>query len=585
MTAGKLVLFGKHPAWSDHMFVSNDTVVSNYLKRVFYDHSVIPALQGGEGDRRISETWSFLVSIEGQNFFIVNSPSRDSVGRRLFPLIAAYSLPGELVLKDNLNALRDLKRNLLLLLTEILETPNGDLDHWQEVVAKKSKLFLPGIDWATIDGSSIGWQLKRDKVSGLLSRLVDGYDSFDLELCTFENACSFLKLGLKQFQSSRPIMLILDNEERGIGLFFATGDGTSFDLKRCLHSKLTSLVVSTDNISSQVKRLLDSNRLKNKPILLIDEIPLLRLGGSQSIVSRKLIALAVASIITVSVLFGVFSCSENGFLNDNKSIAQPTSDREKWILNSTAYINWVQPLIEFVEQRPGSLSGFRVVRSMLDLDLDPFAVVGSQVSQKLAKKPKNKLFSSSNVDELETIYANIEKLKVSLTSYYKKQFSSEFVKELKRQNYPVPSFIEVDFSQQPILPDFGPELIDQLKLYTNNRNVLREIVLETKVLWNSIIKPLHEFCPRHAKFIQRYMQNLISTSEDFEQFRGNYLVLSKLFGYPKYMRIDTIDLNGFSKDGKWQGVLDKEQPLESIKRLADLLKANYTENSDPDEYR
>ena len=57
MRVDKLVLFGKHPAWSDHMFVSNGTAVEHYLKRVFYDHSIIPALQGGEGDQRISEAW------------------------------------------------------------------------------------------------------------------------------------------------------------------------------------------------------------------------------------------------------------------------------------------------------------------------------------------------------------------------------------------------------------------------------------------------------------------------------------------------------------------------------------------------
>ena len=48
-----LVLFGKHPAWSDHMFISDEAGFGHYLKRVFYDHSVIPALQGGEGDQRI----------------------------------------------------------------------------------------------------------------------------------------------------------------------------------------------------------------------------------------------------------------------------------------------------------------------------------------------------------------------------------------------------------------------------------------------------------------------------------------------------------------------------------------------------
>ena len=162
MTTSRLVLFGKHPAWSDHMYVFDDASISHYLKRIFYDNSVIPSLQGGHGEQRISEEWSFLVFVDDQAFFIVTKPSRDSVGRRRFPLIATYPLPAELKVEASLDGLKILREELRELLTDLLESSNDDLDEWQKDVERKAQSFVSKVDWSSADSGDAQSGLERD---------------------------------------------------------------------------------------------------------------------------------------------------------------------------------------------------------------------------------------------------------------------------------------------------------------------------------------------------------------------------------------------------------------------------------------
>ena len=561
---------------SDHMFVSDDTAISHHLKMVFYNHSVIPALQGGEGDKRISETWSFLVFIEGQAFFIVNAMSRDSVGRRRFPLIVAYPLPQEIKLEAALEQLRELKGELLSLLNEMLESPGDDLNQWQEIVTKKAKSFKSNVNWAAVDSTEVSCQLKQDQVQSLLSRLEDDCDALDLKSCSFPEAYSFIQLGLKQFKSEPPAMLILDQEERGSGLFFATEGGTSFHLRRYLYNNLTSLAVPADNVSEKVSRLLKSANVDDKDVLSIDEVPSLKLGIHQSPLSRKLIALGVTSVLIILVLFGFYSCSSKTCPDttglSEKDSTQQLSSLEQWISNATAYINWIQPLTAFVDEQREAIPEFESVATILKSDLNPFAVVKAEkASMKLAKNPPDEFLSSENVAKLGIVYANIKQLKDSLTAYYEKQFSDKLIKELKRQNYPQPVFVDVDFSQQPLLPDFGPGFISQFQSYLSNREALNDVVTTTKLFWNSIIKPLHQVCPEHAKYVQKYVQNLIANSESPEQFKKKHDALLKIFGYPEFIKIDEADT---SKHADCQLLLEKEQSKEALYELIELLDAD-----------
>ncbi len=567
-----LVLFGKHPAWSDHMFVSDDTSVSHYLKRVFYDHSVIPALQGGDGEQRISETWSFLVFVNEQAFFIVNAISRDSVGRRRFPLIAAYPLPPKLKLESSLESLRVLKKELLYLLDEMLEAPGEDLNQWQEEVTQKAKSFKSHVDWSLVEPDEIHRQLKRDDVVGLMSRLHNDSDALDLKSCPFPQACSLIQLGLKQFKSLPPAMLILDQEERGTGLFFLT-EGNSFKLKRHLYNNLTALTVAEANIPPKVSRLLKSAVADDENVLSVDKVPSLKLSAHHSPASTKFIILAVSIALIVSILFGFFyGCSDS---TDSSNSAEQSSANAEWSSSAKAYVEWIRPLIAFVDERSTSISGFDTVVSALKFNLNPFAAVGTEeVSMQLARNPPIEFFNPVSNAKLKVVYENIDQLKASLIAYYEEQFSDDLITELKRQNYSQPSFIEVDFSQQPIMPDFGPDLIRQLESYLVSQSVLSEFVAKNKALWDSIIKPLHQVCPEHAKFVQRYVQNLIAESDSPEQFENQYTELLQIFGYPEFIKLDDINMDELSESADWLHLPEKKRSMESLHKLVELLEAN-----------
>ena len=584
MVVSNLVLFGKHPAWSDHMFLPNDVTAGHFLKRVFYDHSVIPALQGGQGDQRISENWSFLVFIDEQVFFIVNAISRDSVGRRRFPLIAAYALPSKLKLEAALDELRELKQELLSFLNEMMESPGEDLNQWQEAVTQKSKSFQSNVDWSSVDSSEVSCKLRHDAVASLMSRLSDDYDALDLKSCSFLEACSFIQAGLKQFQATPPAMLVLDQEEKGLGLFFAIEGGSSFHLKRHLYGNLASLTVSDDSIPPKVSRLLKPLPGDSEGFISVDDVPSLklRLHGT---VGKKFLTATIIIILTISVLFGLFyGCSEeddSDHLSEHEIISSGLySTHQKWIKNATAYIEWIQPLITFVDQQSTPLNDFDLVAEALGADLDPFAVVrAGKVSTKLAQNPLKRFFDAENILELKVVYENAEQLRAALATYYKRQFSDELLKELRRQNYPQPYFLDVDFSKQPLLPDFGPGLVDQLKSCITSRNALNELVLSTKAFGNSIIKPLHEICPEHAKYVQYYVRNLIRESPSLKEFQSKYTALLETFGYPKFIQIDAINVSELSENADWIHLLEQEKSVELLHKLVEFLEASQKDQS------
>ncbi len=580
MSVRKIVLFGKHPAWSDHMFVSDGAASSHRLKRVFYDHSVIPALQVGDGDKRISEDWSFLIIIDEQPFFVANTVSRDSVGRRRFPLIAAYPLPQQIKLEASLDKLRELKQELSSLLSRMLESESEDLDQWQEKVRREIESFQSSVDWSSEGSNDVRCELKQEKVLGLMSRLADDYDSLDLKSCSFTEACSFLKLGLKQFKGAPPAMLVLDGEDQGTGLLFSMDDGTGFHLKHHLYGKLISLSVSAGNVPQKVSRLLKSDEESGEDLLLVDEVPSLKLGVHSSSGSRKLIILTVAFALIISVSFGLFyscgseSCPDSTDSSELES-TQQLSVIEKWTLNASAYVEWVQPLVAFADKQSKPIPGFESVAAALESDLNPFVVVEAEkASIKLAKNPPEGFFEPENNANLSGVYANIEKLKLSLATYYEEQFSEKLLKDLKRQNYDQPKFIKVDFSQQPVVPDFGPGLIQQFERYLTNQAALNVVVDKTKLLWNEIIKPFHELCPEHAKFIQHCAQKVIIESGSLNQFEEKYAELLEVFGYPEFIKLDEIDISLLHENPKWVNLPGKEENLGSLRELVELLKEN-----------
>ena len=581
MTASRLILFGKHPAWSDHMYVFDDASISHYLKRIFYDHSVIPALQGGQGDQLLPEACSFLVFIDRQVFFIATKRSRDSVGRKRFPLIATYLLPENLKIEnspDKLNLLRDELRDLL---DDLLEPSSAGPDQWQKDVERKAQSFVSKVDWSSTDSSETQAGLERDTVAGIMHRLSSGNDGFDLKSCPLSEACNLVQAGLKQFKSMHPALLILDEKTRGDALFFALEKSGSFRLKRYLYKNLTPLSVPASSVSAKVNNLLKPLASDGGKLLSVKDIPSLKLGDSSGPVSLKfiLIGVAVILLITLSAMLffsGSEECDESPSSCGKREVQQ-SSARSNWISNTTAYLEWIQPLVFFTEGQPSSEPGFDSIRENLELELNPFSVIEAQAvgSIRLAKNPPDEVFNPDARASLDVIYSNIDQLKATLTTYYKEQFTDEFIKELKRQNYPVPVFVEIDFSQQPILPDFGSGLTLQLETCRNTRSLLSKLSATNEKIGASIIRPLHKMYPEHAKHLQRYIQSVIERSGNVEQFNSNYEKLLKTLRYPNGVKLDTVNPKTLAEDSAWLDLIrNHDWSLESVQEMVDLLDSH-----------
>lgn len=306
MKTGGLILFGKHPAWSDHMFVTSDTSTGHHLKRIFYDHSIIPALQqSGESIQNVSEEWSFLAFFNAQVFYIVSVPSRDSVGRSRFPLMAACPLPSGLCVEAASAQLCILKQELRTLLDAMLVFSEDNCELWQADVIRQAELFSSKVDWSLVDTSGGSSKLSRSMLASLMTRLLDGHDSLNLQSCAYADACVLAQVGLQQFKSPVPVLLVFDHANHGQALMFAFDQALGFRMQRFLHGNLRLLSVAEDSVSPQVIRLLSPAKPDHS--WSITEVPTLKIdirkrSGSALSFNLKHCLIVVFIIIVIFIL-------------------------------------------------------------------------------------------------------------------------------------------------------------------------------------------------------------------------------------------------------------------------------------------
>lgn len=306
MEIGGLTLFGKHPAWSDHMFVSSDAGTGHHLKRIFYDHSIIPALQqSGDSAQTISEEWSFLAFFDSQVFCIVSVPSRDSVGRSRFPLMVACPLPAGLCVEAASAQLGMLKQELRTLLGAMLVFAEDNCARWQADVMRQAELFSSKVDWSSVDPAGGHSELSRSMLASLMTRLLDEHDALNLQSCSYAEACVLACVGLQQFKVPVPVLLVFDQVDHGQALMFAFDQAIGFRMQRFLHGNLRLLSVADDSISPQVIRLLGSSAAKPDDLWPAAEVPTLKIdirkrGGSA--LSRNLKRCLIVTCIVVGAL-------------------------------------------------------------------------------------------------------------------------------------------------------------------------------------------------------------------------------------------------------------------------------------------
>ncbi len=179
MRSGVLTLFGKHPAWSDHMIVTGDTVTGNRLKRLLYDQSLVPAFQGRITPERLSRMTFVLHSGECLAE-IVAIPSRDSIGRSRFPLFAALTLPErgfDLVGEKKLEVTGEALRSFLATLFD--PPPQEDPAVWQDIIERKVRAFQSPVGSITHPESE-ALTLSPDEFAAVVRAVAAGERAFTL---------------------------------------------------------------------------------------------------------------------------------------------------------------------------------------------------------------------------------------------------------------------------------------------------------------------------------------------------------------------------------------------------------------------
>lgn len=586
MDTSGLILFGKHPAWSDHMLVTTGAGSSHLLKPIFYDHSVIPALQqGGEVAESVLEGWSFLVFLDSQVYCIVSVPSSDAVGRTRFPLMVACPLPTGLCLEAACAALASLKQELRALLHAVLVFPeDDDSGRWQADVSLQVESFRSAVDWASGDSSGQSCEISRPILGSLMTRLLDEHDVLNLQSCSYAEACVLVQVGLKQFKTLIPVMLVLDQADHGDAVLFAFNREAGFRIQRYLHGNLPSLSVKEANLSAQVIRLLGPSSVELEHSWALEDVPSLRLdvqaGDHPTLnLSRKHLYIAVVATLILSILIGLlFGGGGDGDDDDSAPSEVDTGQsfpaRDAWISNATAYVEWVQQFAEYVDRHPSRIPSQDPVMRALQLELNPFSVVnGGEIRADFVKNPSNRIFRTSNIDKLDRVYANIRQLRDSLTFYYEQNFTNQLSADLAQRGYQLPSYIAVDFSIKPIQPYFGTGLLPQFAACIQGHEALEELVESSKALEHAIIQPLGQLFPEHAELVQQYLQKIIAESESLEVFQRQYAELSEVLFYPDLIQPDALNVEALSIDVEWQGILQQETQLQSIRKLVNLLGA------------
>ena len=577
-----LTLFGKHPAWSDHMFVTSGPDSSHLLKRIFYNHSIIPALQqGGENGAAISPCMSFLVFLDSQVYCIVSVPSSDAVGRTRFPLMVACALPLGICLEGACAELASFRQELRELLHAVLVFPEGDddADRWQAGVARQVESFRSAVDWTSVSSGSEGCEISLPVMGSLMTRLIDEHDVLNLQSCSYAEACVLAQAGLKQFKVPVPVMLLLDQADHGDALLFALDRDAGFRMQRYLQGNLPSLSVAEANLPTRVIRLLDSSSGRSELRWGLGDVPSLKLdaqsGGWPTFnLSGKHLCIVVAALFLLSVLVGLLFGGEG----DHGTTSMPSevdmvasfSARDAWIRNSTAYVDWVRQFTRYVDAHPSSIPSQGEVMRALRLELNPFSIVKrEEFSLDFVENPNNR----SRIDQLDQVYVNIDQLREALIVYYEQYFTDELSISLIKEGYDLPSFIAADLFSEVIQPDFGIGFIGQFDACTKEYQALESLLEASMALEHTTIQPLGQLFPGHAEFVREYLQMIIAESGSLDAFQRRYSELSQVLLYPDLIQPEALDVEALSTNVEWQGILLQEASLQSIRRLVGLLGA------------
>lgn len=581
MKKSNLTLFGKHPAWSDHMYLAAEEGDSSRLKRIFYDHAMIPALQGADDSSHIPDSWNILAFVEKHQYYIVSIPSLDSVGRTRFPLFAAYLLPANIDLTNFSSGLKVLNAELRSLLQELLVVPNED-DHevWQESVVGKLGDFSSAVDWEC-DSVAPEPEIETKLLSSLLAHVSEERNSLDLESCGFRESVGLALAAERQFRIAPVVVLVLDSKFSGEALLIENEQDHELRIEQFLKGRLPRFRLPDDRVPERVTKLLKPADYDTYPL---SDIPGLRMGsmaGQTGIlpVNKKHILIAAILALIGAVVIGLIVAGsgtnpDKEAMDDEVDVRESFPAREEWIRNASDYVEWIQPLKDYVASKPEMFAEQPRLIAALKLEHNPFSVVNKgEVRIDFVKNPTNRIFRQGNLDKLEEIYSNIKELRLALTEFFEKSNGSAQIKSIKDARYKLPGYLShLGDNEVLMAPAFGEGFSVGLQKFLRDRASVKEISSAIHATESKIIQPIEAVFPEHAKIVRQHLIRIIAQTEQPKDFKAESDVLFQSLNFSDFPDLSDIDVRSLASDKAWKDIIDQAPSNESIQALVGLLQ-------------
>ncbi|MGJ8639099.1 MAG: hypothetical protein ACSHYA_06860 [Opitutaceae bacterium] len=575
-----LCLFGKHPAWSDHMYVGPEVGEGNRIKRLFYDQSMVPSLQNTDQGERQASDYIYLFSKSGVDALIVGVPSRDSVGRSRFPLFAAYQLPDGYCERVDESALNKLVEALFELLESVLAVPAEDqIEEWKEQIAGTVFGFVCEWDVADVgvDTEEVDRRVLLSEVRTVWSGLERGEKSFDLPEASLSRCLALAEIGRKQFKSSIPLVTVLKRDFEGEAFVLGDGADDGFQFHHFFAGNTVKTSDEPTELSTKAEGLI-ANVVSTDGWCEFSKIPSLKLADSVvEQIQRKptkrsnLLLIGGASVgLIVLILVLILSLGDDS--EDSSSMVAASESfpaKDKWIDYSSGYADWVEETVEYLTAARFAGGVDASLAALLAKPLNPFAVAGDgSVSRDRILNPTNRTFNATSQEQLAFIYANIDQLKVDLRGFFSEKDPFTVRDRIQAAGY---ELLAIDESLQAF-PEFGNSFLGALDARVEMFSWMAGIEAELEALNDGEFESLRAQFPKVGEKLELFLIREVSQLallDDFDSFFDQIeTALSPLIGEMPA----TIDANALGQTQEWSEFKEAPPSLDLVVSMISIIK-------------
>lgn len=568
-----LLLFGKHPAWSDHMvLVEPEDKEGKLLKRYFYDYSVVP---GSDVDPILYSGKRFLLSMVKTTFLVVGVPSRDKLGRSRFPLFAAYPVSRKRLDKLDPNYLELLSCEMTKFLLEVAGPDNVDVGGLDANDVEKSRQkFRVG---SRLE-AEMQHKVPASKAICLLNGLAEGCRAFAFNQETPEEMLALAEAAGSQFLNCPYILLLIGDDELGSALMIKFQGEGGFSLDEYFGKTLPALTDYRNKLVKATERVI-GGLVGKEEVLAVEEMPSLRLKGRRYIqklnASRRKPQLIFLSALFCMGLFYVFleKVGENRsasaqILDDNITQEGLEKVRREWAAVALEYITWVGPVLEWFYAGHHNVL-YERFNEFKVLEFNPFLIGGGgEIREDLLKNPSNRIFLPENQERLKIIEQNLEDLKLAIVDFYDEINPSVTIEKLKREGFYWPE----NTGQVTDQVTFDVELVEVLKRRLAEHQLVNDFYQEYSAFDEGVLAHLeagaNEFYDELVSLIKDSLKageidKLLGPSGVFYAIGQAYAELT--------IQVGEIDFDRLYEDPRWvdesAGGLDIQGALDRIEML------------------